>query len=66
VSSDDDEKLFAHSLHLVRTSRPAYSFTSVSRYVVLFALLVSSPSLSSYPFTSVTSVNVIYSRNRMT
>jgi len=54
VRSDGAEKLFAHSIHLVRTSRPAYSLTSVGRhYVLLFYLLISSPSLPAYPFTSV-------------
>ena len=50
--SDDAEKLFAHSLHLIQTSLPTNSFTSVDRrYVLLFYLLVSSPSLPAYPIT---------------
>jgi hypothetical protein len=54
VRSDDAEKLFAHSLHLVQTSLPANSFTNMGgRYVLLFYLLVSSPSLPTYSFTNV-------------
>src|SRR5262245_42404885 len=60
VRADDAEKLFAHSLHFVQASLPAYSLTSVGRhYVLLFYLLVSSPSLPAYPFTRVSRRSVL-------
>ena len=66
VRSDDAEKLLAHSLHLIQTSLPTYSFTSVGRrYVLPFYLLVSSPSLPAYPITRLASFHDVYSRKRI-
>jgi hypothetical protein len=48
-------------------SLPTDSFAGVERsYILPVDVLESSPSLPAYPFTSVTNVHVVCSRNRMT
>jgi hypothetical protein len=60
AASNAGEKLVTHSLHLVQTSLPSSSPTSVGRCdVYLFYLLISLPSLSAYSFTWVDRCDVL-------